>query len=74
MGKTQLDDVLEHLEKYGSITSMEAITEYGATRLSAIIYKLRHQGYNISTEMLTVKSKRYGRTTHYGKYTLIKGA
>lgn len=71
MGKTQLDDVLEHLEKYGSITSMEAITEYGATRLSDIIYRLKKRGYIISTERLTVKT-RYGRKTNVGKYTLIK--
>lgn len=31
--------VLEHLQKFGSITSLEAIDLYGATRLSAIIFQ-----------------------------------
>ena len=71
MGKTQLDDVLEHLKEHGSITSMEAISNYGATRLSDIIFRLRKRGYIISTERLTVKT-RYGRSTSVGKYTLQK--
>ena len=32
-----------HLIEKGTITSWEAIKEYGATRLSAIIYNLRHK-------------------------------
>ena len=71
MCKSQIDDVLEHLKEHGSITSMEAINNYGATRLSDIIYRLKKRGYNISTERLTVKT-RYGRSTSVGKYTLIK--
>lgn len=37
--KTQ--KVLEHLQRQGSITSLEAIELYGATRLSGIIYNLK---------------------------------
>ena len=44
MNKTMA--VLKHLEDFGSITSWEAIKEYGATRLSAIIYNLRRK-YNL---------------------------
>lgn len=39
------DRILRHLEKYGSITSWEAIKEYGCTRLSQYIYLLRNEGY-----------------------------
>lgn len=39
--KTKVTRVLEHLQKYGSITSWEAINLYSAIRLSAIIYNLR---------------------------------
>ena len=38
---TKLQKVLEHLQKNNTITSMEAIDLYGATRLSDIIFKLR---------------------------------
>ena len=34
--KSQADAILWHLKTYGTITSYEAIKEYGATRLSAI--------------------------------------
>ena len=34
--KSGSDAVLWHLKTYGSITSYEAIKEYGATRLSSI--------------------------------------
>lgn len=69
MSKSQF--VLDHLESLGSITSWEAIQEYGATRLSSIIYNLRKKGYKINTE--TIKfTDRYGRTAMCAKYVLVK--
>ncbi len=41
--------VLDHLKEHGSITSLEAFELYGATRLSAIIFNLKHKGYEIKT-------------------------
>lgn len=69
MKTTQREKVLEHLEKYGSITSMEAIALYGATRLSDIIYRLRNNGYTIITENKTTVN-RFGNVTNYAKYIL----
>lgn len=69
MKTTQREKVLEHLEKYGSITSMEAIALYGATRLSDIIYRLRNSGYTIITENKTTLN-RFGNVTNYAKYVL----
>ena len=73
MCATQTADVLAHLEKYGSITSMEAIKLYGATRLSDIIFRLRRRGYTITTERFEVKT-RYDRKTRPAKYILQKSA
>lgn len=67
---TKKDKVLEHLNKYKSITSLEAIDKYGATRLSSIIFKLRKKGYNIVTEPVEYID-RYGNKTYYGKYILL---
>lgn len=65
--------VLEHLKKNGCITSWEAIELYGATRLSAIIYNLRHrEGYAIDMINLPFVD-RFGTKSHYGKYILIEG-
>lgn len=69
--KDQWEIILEHLKSGRSITSMEAINEYGFTRLSAIIHTLRNSGYNIDTTMIPVKT-RYGKQTMVAKYTLIK--
>lgn len=63
--------VLSHLRKYGSITSKEAMNEYGIMRLGARIYNLKKLGYIIDT--VTEKSvNRYGEDVHYGKYILKK--
>ena len=68
---TQEERVLRHLQDFGSITSWEAITEYGITRISARIYTLRQQGYNIESETINAKN-RYGESTHFAKY-ILKG-
>lgn len=47
--KNKTQRVLAHLQKHGSITSWEAITQYRATRLSAIIFNLKEKGYNIES-------------------------
>jgi hypothetical protein len=70
MGKaTQTGDVLQHLIRYGSITSYEAFKRYGCTRLSARIYCYRKMGYDIVTRQETVKN-RYENTTTYARYIL----
>ena len=43
----KIDAILKHLQEYGNITSWEAIKEYGCTRLSAVIWTLRHK-YNLA--------------------------
>lgn len=71
MGKlTMKDRILRHLQDYGSITTWEAIMEYGCTRLGHYIYLLRRKdNYNIADERITGKN-RYGDATHYKKYYL----
>lgn len=61
--------ILEHLKKYGSITSMEAFQQYGATRLSAIVFDLRKLGYDIITHTMSGKT-RFGESCQYAKYVL----
>ena len=61
--------VLQWLQSHASISSMEAIKEFGATRLSAIIFRLREQGYNIEMEWCE-GSDRFGHPMRYGRYFL----
>ena len=69
----QTGAVLEHLRTKGSITSMEAFTLYGATRLAVIIFRLRKLGYDIETHDM-VRKNRYGETCTFAKYVLNKEA
>lgn len=69
MKLTQYDRVLKHLQDYGTITSWEGFSEYGITRLSAIIYLLRKNGYNVSSVYKTAKN-RYGELTSFAVYKL----
>ncbi len=60
-----------HLIENGSITSWEAIKEYGATRLSSIIFNLRKRGMNIET-IMTDFTDRFGDKSKYAVYTLME--
>lgn len=66
---TKFQQVTEHLETYGTITSWQAIQQYGATRLSDIIFRLRKQGYDIETKDETTRD-RNGNACTYAKYIL----
>lgn len=66
---TQKDRVLKHLQDFGSMSSWEGFTDYGITRLSAVVYQLRSEGINIISETVHTIN-RYGNPTHYSKYSL----
>lgn len=67
---THLDRVENYIKQRGSITSWEAIKEFGITRLSAVIYDLRNQrGLNIVTQYETMKN-RYGDNVTFARYVL----
>ena len=69
MSKTARDRVLDHLEKYKTITSWEAIQNYGITRLSEYIRQLRRDGYVIASNW-TKNINRYGDKVRYVIYEL----
>ena len=67
----QTTAVLNRLETKGSITSIEAIELFGATRLADIIFRLRNKGYDIKTIMCEGQT-RYGDACQYAKYVMRK--
>lgn len=67
MTKTQA--VLDWLQTHASISSMEAIQSFGATRLSAIIFNLRKKGYNIET-VTCEGTDRFGNKMTFARYYL----
>jgi hypothetical protein len=63
--------ILRHLRDYGSIISLEAITEYGILRLASRINDLKRSGHNIVSESATGKN-RCGEKIRYSVYRLIE--
>lgn len=68
MKDSQTKKILRHLEKYGSITPVEAMAEYGIMRLGARIWDLRAEGYPIESQN-TKAVNRFGETVHYATYS-----
>ena len=66
---TQCERIIRHLQDYGSISSLEAMQDYGIMRLASRINDLKNKGYKIIS--ITEKSKnRYGEPTKYSVYML----
>ena len=66
---TQCERILRHLNDHGSITSLEAMSEYGIMRLASRINDLKGMGYPILSERATGKN-RYDEPTSYSIYRL----
>ena len=67
---TQTEHILQHMEKYGSITPIEALRNYGCMRLSARCLDLKKLGYSVASEL--VKDRQTGK--HFAKYTIGRAA
>ena len=68
---SQLMQVLEHLQSGKEIEPKEASEKYGIMRLSAVIFDLKKEGYNISARLRFYK-KPSGTTGHYAIYKLVE--
>ena len=66
---SQCDKIIRHLQDHGSITSLEAINEYGILRLASRVNDLRRRGLNIVGETKTGRN-RYGEKTSFKVYRL----
>ena len=73
MKETQTELILNHLRKYGSISPLEAMAEYGCMRLASRISDLKRQGYPIIAGRGTSEN-RNGETVHFAVYRLQSGS
>lgn len=64
---TQSERILRHMEDWGSITGLEAVTEYGIMHLASRISEMRQAGIDIRSKMETGKN-RYGEPVSYKRY------
>lgn len=65
---TQLTQVLDHLKQGKTLSQAEAIHHFDCYRLSAVVERLRKQGYDIVTHN---EPNLNGKGTH-ARYELIK--
>ena len=65
MKRTKREQVEKYLIDNGSISSLEAITEFWATRLSGIIYTLKQNGWQFDTTL-----EKHPSGSHYARYHL----
>ena len=59
--------VLQYMNDFGSITTMDAFMDLGCTRLPARISDLKDQGYKIA-DRTEVGKNRYGRKVNWKRY------
>lgn len=69
---TQCELIYRHLKDYGSITSLEAMQEYGIMRLASRISDMKKSGIAIHSETVSGKN-RYGESTSFSRYFLEEG-
>ena len=69
---TQCEKVIEYIKQFGSITTMDAFSDLGITRLASRIHDLTNQGYEFDKKYIH-KRNRYGEPIHYLEYSFKRG-
>lgn len=69
--KTQEQKIISYVERFGSITPLEAISDLSVYRLASRMSSLKGKGYTFKTEMVHAVN-RYGEPTHFARYSEIK--
>lgn len=66
---TQKEQILDYLNRFKTITPMEAFADLGITKLATRVSEMRKEGieFNIETEK---RKNRFGKPTWYAKYSL----
>jgi len=65
---TQMQTVTKHLNVYGSISPLEAQSNYNIWRLAAVVNRLKNAGTDISMQIKTAPSG-----AKYAEYKLARG-
>ena len=66
---TQGERIIDYMEKFGSITPMEAFRDLGITKLATRISEMTALGMEFNKKMET-STNRYGQKVHYMRYSL----
>ena len=66
----QCEKIVDYINRFGSITTMEAFTDLGITRLASRIHDLVSDGFLIEKTVETGRN-RFGEPVHYMRYKII---
>lgn len=67
----QEQKIINYVERFGSITTLDAFKDLAITRLSARIFNIKKLGYKVSS--VREKSKnRLGEEVNYNRYFIEK--
>lgn len=69
MKTTQCQRILDYMNQFGSISTLEAFKDLGVARLASRIHDLKRMGYNITSEIKSSKN-RFGEHTCFKVYRL----
>ena len=69
MGRSQNEQILQFMQKYGAITPLDAFAEFGCMRLASRISELKKAGYKITSTTCSGVN-RAGQKKTYAKYRL----
>lgn len=68
---TQCEMIMEYIDAFGSITTLEAFADLGITRLASRICDLSKRGIEFERKMET-KKNRFGEKVSYMRYSIPK--
>ena len=64
---SQIDQILAVLESGGTLTALDALEDFGCSRLASRITDIKRRGYPVASRMVT-RRNRYGRLCRVAEY------
>lgn len=71
MKSSQCARIIEYMQVFGSISTLEAFNDLGVARLASRIHDLKRMGYNITSEIKS-SNNRFGEKTYFKVYRLAE--
>ena len=68
VGMTQHERILDYIDRFGSITPMDAFIDLGITKLATRISEMKQNGIEFE-QKLVQSHNRYGERTSYMSYS-----
>lgn len=68
MRERQSQRIINYIDRFGSITPMEAFTDLGITKLATRVSEMRAKGIEFKKERITAKN-RFGESVSFMRYS-----